>query len=175
MRKLLVVSYPIISPSHFAWIQDLRKQYDEINFKVISPHFTLVFPVSNIKEEAFVQHVRQSMKSIQSFEFVIRCATIFNDAFRRYTHLFLVPDEGYSHIIKLHDQLYTGVLAKELRLDIAFIPHIGIANFHDASSCKQLADNINKQQFEIHGRVEKLDIIWDENDRIGTIEEVVLI
>jgi hypothetical protein len=88
MRKLLVVSYPIISHDCFDWIQGLRKQYDELNFKAIAPHFTLVFPVSNIKQETFVQHVKQSVESVKSFEFAIRCATICNDAFRRYTHLF---------------------------------------------------------------------------------------
>jgi 2'-5' RNA ligase len=174
MIRLLVVSYPIISSSHFAWIQDIRKQYDQLNFKAIDPHFTLVFPVANIEQETFIHHVKQSIENVQSFEFVIRCAIICDDAFRKHTHVFLVPDEGYSRIVKLHDRLYTGVLAEELRLDLAFTPHIGIANSRDARSCKQLADNLNQQQFEIYGKVNKLDLLWDKNNRVGTIEEVLL-
>ncbi len=174
MRRLLVVSYPIIADRHFTWIQDLREQYDELNFQVIDPHFTLVFPVANIEPETFIYHVKRSIENIRSFEFVIRCATISDDAFSQYTHVFLVPDRGYSNIIKLHDRLYTGVLAAELRLDLAFTPHIGIANSLNARNCKQLADRLNSQEFEIDGKVSKIDLIWEENNRVGTIEEVWL-
>jgi 2'-5' RNA ligase len=174
MKRLLVVSYPIIIDRHFTWIQDLREQYDKLNFQVIDPHFTLVFPVANIEPETFIHHVKQSIDNIQPFEFVIRCATISGDAFSKYTHVFLVPDRGYSNIIKLHDRLYTGILAAELRLDLVFIPHIGIANSLNARKCKQLADRLNSQEFEIDGKVNKLDLIWEENNRVDTIEEILL-
>jgi 2'-5' RNA ligase len=182
MRRLLVVSYPIISDRHFDWIQAVRSKYDKLNFQTIDPHFTLVFPIANLgshserlrQREILVNHVKRSIENIQSFEFVIRCATIYDDAFSKYTHVFLVPDEGYSQIIKLHDRLYTGVLAQELRLDLPFIPHIGIANSLDARDCKQLADRLNQQELEIAGKVDKLDLIWEEDDRVGTIEEVWL-
>jgi 2'-5' RNA ligase superfamily len=175
MRRLSVVIYPIISAHDFEWIQSIRKQYDELNFNVIAPHFTLIFPVANIAEATFIHHVKQSTKNIRSFNFALRCATICDDAFCNHTHVFLVPDEGHSQIIKLHDRLYTGVLAKELRLDLAFIPHIGIANSRNISICKQLADRLNQQNFEVCGAVRQLDIIWDENDRAGTIEKIFLI
>jgi hypothetical protein len=71
-----------------------------------------------------------------------------------------VPDEGHSKIIKLHDRLYTGVIESEIRLDIPFIPHIGIGNSLDAHSCKQLVDRLNADRFEIRGRVDQLDLIW---------------
>jgi hypothetical protein len=47
MKKIasLVVNYPTISADDFAWIQDIRRQYDELNFRAIDPHFTLVFPI----------------------------------------------------------------------------------------------------------------------------------
>jgi hypothetical protein len=114
-------------------------------------------------------------RCIQPFEFAIRCAVLGNDAFSEYTHVFLVPDEGYSNIVKLHDRLYAGVIASELRLDIPFIPHIGIANSLDARRCKQLVDRLNSQQFEIRGRFDGLDVIWSEGNRVGTIESVNLV
>jgi hypothetical protein len=174
MERLLVVSYPIVDVDRLAWIQDIRSQYDELNFKTIEPHFTFVFPVAGIDRETFIRHVQRSLANRQSFEFVIRCATICDDAFSDYTHVFLVPDEGYSQIVKLHDRLYTGILAAKLHLDLPFIPHIGIANSRNAIGCKQLADRLNQQQFEIRGTVTKLDILWDKNDRVETIEEVLL-
>jgi 2'-5' RNA ligase superfamily len=175
MKSLLVVNYPTISKDDLAWIQDIRKKYDELNFTAIEPHFTLVFPLTDIDRATLISHVQQSIQAIQSFEFILRCAVLSNDAFSNYTHVFLVPDEGYSKIIKLHDRLYTAVLANELRLDIPFIPHIGIANSLNARSCKELVDRLNSQQFELRGRIDKLDIIWSEGDLVETIESINLV
>ncbi|WP_310486949.1 2'-5' RNA ligase family protein [Chamaesiphon sp. VAR_69_metabat_338] len=170
----LVVSYPSISSDSLAWIQDIRQEHDELNFRAIDPHFTLVFPIADLDREQLVSHVKQAISGTNSFEFVIRCAVLGNDAFSEYTHVFLVPEEGYSNIVKLHDRLYTGVIANELRLDLPFIPHIGIANSLDARSCKELVDRLNDRPFEICGRVDCLDIIWSQADRVGTITSVNL-
>ncbi len=172
MRNLLVVNYPTISGIDFTWIQNIRKQQDKLNFSAIDPHFTLVFPIIDIDRETLVNHVKQSVQSIKAFEFTLRCAVLCNDAFSKYIHVFLVPDKGYSNIVKLHDRLYTGVIANQLRLDIPFIPHIGIANSLDAHHCKQLVDLLNSQPFEIRGKVERLDVISMQGDIIETIEWV---
>jgi 2'-5' RNA ligase len=175
MNTLLVVSYPIISVEDFTWIQEIRQQYDELNFRAINPHLTLVFPLIEIDQATLISHVQHSIQGIQSFEFTLRCAVLSNDAFSEYTHVFLVPDEGYSKIVKLHDRLYTAVLADRLRLDIPFIPHIGIANSLNSQSCKELVDRLNSQQFEISGRIERLAIIWSEGDLVETIESIQLV
>jgi hypothetical protein len=44
----LVVSYPTISNDGLIWIQDVRREYDELNFSAIDPHFALVFPIADI-------------------------------------------------------------------------------------------------------------------------------
>ena len=175
MKTLLVVSYPIISVENFAWIQAIRQQYDVLNFSAIDPHFTLVFTLIDIDRATLISHVQQSIQDIPAFEFTLRCAVLSNDAFYEYTHVFLVPDEGHSKIVKLHDRLYTAVLADRLCLDIPFIPHIGIANSPNARSCKELVDQLNSQHFEIRGRIDRLDIIWSEGDLVETIASVKLV
>jgi 2'-5' RNA ligase superfamily len=105
MRNLLVVNYPTISADNFEWIQDVRQQEDELNFRAIDPHFTLVFPIIEIDRATLVSHVKRSIEGIQSFEFTLRCAVLCNDVFSKHTHVFLVPDEGYNKIVKLHDRL----------------------------------------------------------------------
>jgi 2'-5' RNA ligase len=175
MRNLLVVNYPIISKDNWKWIQEIRQEYDELNFRAIDPHFTLVFPLIDIDRATLISHIQQSIQNVQAFEFTLRCAVLSNDAFSDYIHVFLVPDEGYSKIVKLHDRLYTAVLADRLRLDIPFIPHIGIANSLNAQSCKELVDRLNSQQFEISGRIDRLDIIWSEGDLVETIESIDLV
>jgi hypothetical protein len=78
---LLVVNYPTISKEDFEWIQHLRREHDRLNFSAIDPHFTLVFLIDDIDPEQLVSHIRQSVRDVESFEFVIRCAVLANDAF----------------------------------------------------------------------------------------------
>lgn len=173
MSNLLVVNYPTISTNDFEWIQDIRQQEDKLNFNAIDPHFTFVFPVA-IDRETLTSHVQELIQDIQPFEFTLRCAVLCNDVFSKYIHVFLVPDEGYSHIVKLHDRLYTGIIADKLLLDIPFIPHIGIANSLNPHHCKQLVDLLNRQQFEIRGRIDRLDIISSQGDLIEAVKSLDL-
>jgi 2'-5' RNA ligase len=173
-RSLLVIAYPTISTEDFHWIQSIRKCHDELNLEVVAPHFTIVFPVFNFEEEAFINHVKQAIQKIEAFDFVIRCAVLGDDAFSDYMHVFLVPDEGYSNIVKLHDRLYKEMLVNELRLDIPFVPHIGIANSRNTKMCKRLVDELNTKSFKIRGRIENLDVSWYENDKVSTIEKISL-
>jgi hypothetical protein len=110
-RSLLVVNYPTLATADLEKIQSIRKQHDVLYRDVVVPHFTLVFPVFNLDENSFIDPVKQVTQSMPAFEFVICCATLGDDAFSDYTHVLLVPDEGYSRIVRLHDRLYTGRLA----------------------------------------------------------------
>jgi hypothetical protein len=85
-----------------------------------------------------------------------------------------VPDEGHSDIVKLHDRLYEGELAPHLRLDIPFIPHIGIANAIDPKACKELADDLNGREFVVEGSIEALDVVSYDGEKVTTIERIAL-
>jgi len=172
--SLLVLAYPKIEKQDYEWIQNIRSKEDERFYDVVEPHFTLVFPVSNINQEVFINHVQKVSKKYGTFYFALRCAQIVKDSFSNYTDVFLVPEEGYRIFIKLHDALYTGPLEEELRLDIPFIPHIGIANHKDARKCKELADRINTQNPEIIGAINKLSIVSYENDKVLNLTDVFL-
>lgn len=87
---------------------------------------------------------------------------------------FLVPDEGFSDLVGLHDAPYTGPLRAELRLDLPFIPHFAVANATSAERCKNIVDDLNAQRREIHARVEKLDIIAYDGKKTWAIEQSVL-
>jgi 2'-5' RNA ligase len=170
---LLVLAYPKISNDDFLWIQSVRDVHDELYAKVVAPHFTLVFPVA-IEPASLIDHVKQVVKSRSGFAFTIKCAVLEKDAFNEYTHVFLAPDQGYSDLVKLHDRLYTGILENELRLDISFIPHIGIANSVKPETCKKLADQINEKNLAISGSIDKLDVVLYAGDSVKTIERIEL-
>lgn len=172
--SLLVLAYPEVEKKDFNWIQSFRAKHDERYFNVVDPHFTMVFPVVNISERDLVIHVQKIAKKFNEFFFVIRCAQIVKDSFSDYTDVFLIPEEGYRIFVKLHDALYTDLLEKELRLDIPFIPHLGIANSLDPLKCKKLADEINSKNIEIVGAISKLSIVSYEDDKIDMLKEVYL-
>lgn len=172
--SLLVLAYPEIEKKDFNWIQSFRAKHDERYFNVVDPHFTMVFPLFSVSEKELINHVQKTAKKFNEFFFVIRCAQIVKDSFSDYTDVFLIPEEGYRIFVKLHDALYTDLLEKELRLDIPFIPHLGIANSLDPLKCKKLADEINSKNIEIVGAVSKLSIVSYENDKVELLKEVFL-
>ncbi len=168
----LVLAYPEISKSDFDLIQNFRKKNDELFYSVVNPHFTIVFPVFDQSEADFISEIKKQAKNLNKFDFVLRCATINKDAFNEYFHAFLVPDEGYSNIVKIHDKLYSGMLKDNLRLDLDFVPHIGIGNSVDKFICKKMVDEWNKDEFEIKGKVSSLKIVDYENNLVREIEEI---
>jgi hypothetical protein len=172
--SLLVLAYPQIEKKDYDWIQSFRSEHDGKYYNIVHPHFTIVFPVLDTNEKELIVHVQKATKQFKEFYFVLRCAQIVKDSFSDYTDVFLIPEEGYRLFVKLHDSLYSGILEKDLRLDIPFIPHLGIANNRDPYVCKDLADKLNKKGIEILGSISKLDIVSYEDDKISTLKEIYL-
>lgn len=156
--SLAVVAYPDISQKYRDWIEDIRAAHDELYYRAIEPHFTLVFLVHDFIAEELAQHVRTQCSGFETIRFALRCATCVKDAFSDYMHVFLVPDTGFSSLVRLHDRLYGGPLEHEIRLDIPFIPHIGVGNCRDFTKMKRLADELNREPFSVEGTIQMLDL-----------------
>ena len=173
--SLLVLGYPKFRTADFEWIQNIRSKYDLRFYNVVNPHFTLVFPVYNIMQNEFTVDVVKKTSDIKKLKFFLRCAVIVKDSFSDYTDILLIPDEGYSDIVKLHDKLYSGILKNELRLDIPFIPHIGVGGFTNPAESKVVADDLNKSNFIIKGIIDKLDVVNYDYPKVESIKEMQLI
>lgn len=170
---LLAVAYPDLAPPDYTWIQSIRQQHDP-HYRLIAPHFTLVFPTPAVDQGAFIDHITVQTKQVHAIPFLIQCATFVKDAFSSQTHIFLVPDQGYSTLVKLHDACYTGILSSSLSLDVAFIPHITVGAHADPQVCKAVADQINQQGMRICGHIHTIDILAYENNRVSTIKQIGL-
>ena len=166
------LSFPKISTVDLVWIQTIRKSHDP-QYALVAPHFTLVFGVEIDKAE-LTTHVQAVVQSYNSFVFAMRCALVVKDSFSPNYNLFLVPDDGLSELVKLHDALYTAVLAPHLRLDVPYIPHITIAGSADAAKMKQLADELNAQSFCIEGKVEQVDLVQFAGDVLTAVKSFKL-
>jgi 2'-5' RNA ligase len=164
---LLVIAYPKIKNDDYQLVQEFRKQYDELLYSVVEPHFTFVFPVFDFEKNCFINETITKSKNVKPIDFEIKCSTVNSDPFSDYYHLLLVPDKGYSDIVKVHDKLYSGVFFKDLRLDIDFIPHIAIANSKDKLTVKKWADMWNSKDFTIAGTIKTLTVV-DYIDNIVT-------
>jgi hypothetical protein len=172
---MVVLAYPKFSETDYEWIQNYRKVNDILYYDIVDPHFTFVFPTYNLPKDNFIEEISSKCKNEKQIPFIIRSAVINKDSFIDTYHELLVPDKGHSSIIKLHDKLYSGKLFTELRLEIDFIPHIGIGNSKDPIICKNKVDKINKLNIEIKGIIDDLDIAIYENNKVETVEKVKLL
>ena len=172
--SLLVVAYPELSFEDRQWIQEIRKQHDS-NYAIIEPHFTLVFPDTTVDQQELITHVEHVTQGLHGFAVILRCAMVVKDALSPKTHLFLVPDKGFSKLTKLHDALYRGPLASSLRLDVPFIPHMTVGDNEDAQVMKVAADTINEQSIVVRIDVLALDILRHEAGVVEKVHTVTLL
>jgi hypothetical protein len=171
--NLHVVAYPEFTQADYEWIQASRRDHNSL-YKVIEPHFTIVFSVPNMPVADFAAEIKERASGVAAIRFCLRCAVINKDSFSDNYDAFLVPDEGFGRITKLHDRLYNGKLSVHHRLDISYIPHLSIANSTDAARIKRIVDEWNKKEFAINGTISSLDIINYENRVVTTIEKIHL-
>lgn len=156
---LLAIAYLQLNPADGSWINAFRKKHDHLYYGEIDPHFTLVFPTSGISPDDFVCEISSKSVNLESFNFVIRSAMTNNDRLSEYSHIFLVPDEGNSQVVKIHDQLYSGTLKKMRKTDIDFISHVTVGSYTDPRTCIALVEEINKKDLIIKGEITSIDIV----------------
>ena len=172
-KKLIAMAYPEFSGEDNNLIENYRKDHDSF-FKIVKAHFTLVFAIEDITAEDFIIEIKMQLGSSKSFSFCLRSAVISKDGFEDIYHVFLVPEEGFSRFVKLHDKLYGGKLIQYRRFDLDYIPHIGIATSPDKMVSKKMVDEWNSKEFAIKGNISTIDIVEYENEIVTTIERIKL-
>jgi 2'-5' RNA ligase len=170
---LVVVGYPSISKHDFDWIQLVRSQHDD-QFKIIAPHFTLVFPCRLKNQQDLINHVQARVKGIPPIPFSIKKVIAVKDRLSENTHLFLTPEEGSNAILKLHDRLYTDILASELNRDVPFIPHITLGKSLDPDRIQRLAAEINTRNLAIKGTLDTLVVASFDGQQVKTLAYIQL-
>jgi len=160
--SLVVLARPDWRPADRAWLVSLRDRHGGAYFDPgLGPHITLVFPVEEPEKGhgGIVSHVRTVAAETAAFDTAWRVVMPVRDSFSGDTFLYLCPDEGSSTLIRLHDRLYTGPLADELRLDLPYIPHVTLGRFSSARIAKALADDLNAGEPELRVRVETVELL----------------
>jgi len=172
--SFVVIAYPKISQTNFDWIEIIRQEYDLLRYSVVKPHITFVFPSNKIDQAMLIQHVQAVANRFKAIPIKLDLAKVVEDDSKTYSHAFLVPSLGYDQITQLHDLLYTGALKSELRLDIPFIPHLGIGNNPDKTAMQTLVDKINNGKVSIYGTIDELTVAEHDASNLVDIIKVAL-
>lgn len=169
---LYSLCYPTLCEEDDEFIRSYRREHDLPYRDVVNHHFTIVFGIRDLAKDVYIRHVRDIAASHPSISFVCRYAMLGNDAVDDNYYVFLVPDEGYSMISLLHDRLYTGPFAPFHRLDIPYIPHIGIATIADAPKIKGLCDKLNSTGVHISGTLNHITVCEYDGNHITDLERI---
>lgn len=118
-------------------IQKIRKDFDPL-YAYIEPHITLVFPFeSDLTKNDLKEHLEKQLEEIKPFEVMLKGVTGANDGY-----IFLDMKEGNDQIIKLHDNLYTGILEDKLNRFIPYVPHITLGQLSNKQSQIEVVEEL---------------------------------
>ena len=68
--------------------------------------------------------------------------------------------------MRLHDELYTGVLAEYLRDELPFVPHVTLGSFgEDAGRCWQALAEAEQWELDYLSIVDRLDLVKINRER----------
>ena len=168
MNALYTLAYPTISTADTDRLDAFRRRHDP-HHAVVAAHFTMVFACTGLDERTYIEHVAAVSRLSSPISFSCRYAMLGSDDEAERGYVYLVPDEGYSGISRLHDALYSGTLSRHLRLDIPFIPHITLGASADRNSAKRLCDELNATGDVVHGSIEALSVAALQDGQIRNL------
>ncbi len=154
MSALEVVARPEFGKAELDWLTHLRQTRAH---STGAPAFTLVFPGAQ-SADAVVKHVSKTCAITSRIRFRLRSAMIVPEAGMGLYHVFLVPDEGFGAIIRLHERLHTGPLACCLHPETPYIPHVTVASTKEFDAAQQTMALLNAKDLAIAGRIDEIEV-----------------
>ena len=171
METLEVIARPHFNKVDLAWLTDIRTRRAGSRG---APYLTLVFANLSLTSAAFLKAVRTHTKNIHPIRFRLRSALVVPEHAAGRFHVFLIPDEGFGAILKLHDVLHVGPLKPALRQDSPYLPHITVATTSDYATARDLAVALNQGGIDIQGHIEALEVESRIDQTIKLVAEVPL-
>lgn len=171
MDSLEVVARPQFDKTDVAWLMEMRAKRAS-NYG--PPYFTLVFPGAAMEPGEFANLVRQRARDVHRIRFRLRSALVVPEVAVKRFHVFLVPDEGFGAILKLHDRLHAGPLEACLRPETPYLPHITVATTADYTAARKLAAGLNANDLQIDGVIEALQVERRVGEVVRLIAEIPL-
>jgi hypothetical protein len=167
MSALEVVAKPKFGKPELEWLMRVREARASSSGP---PAFTLVFPGADSTTDEVVRHIKATCATISRIRFCLRSALIVPDL--NGFHVFLVPDEGFGAIVRLHDRLHVGPLARCLRPEMPYIPHLTITSTTELAAARRTKTSLNAHDLSIAGRIDEIEIHERDDDaprRVATV------
>jgi len=155
MGALEVVAKPEFGKAELDWLTQLRKN---LAHSFGPPAFTLVFPGAEATTQEIIKHVKAACAATPRIRLCLRSAMIVPEHKMGWYHVFLVPDEGFGAVIRLHDRLHAGPLACCLQPDMPYIPHVTIASTRELDAARQTMAALNAKDLAITGRIDEIEV-----------------
>jgi len=171
MDSLEVIARPRFEKTDLDWLTDIRSRRTGSRGP---PYFTLVFPGAQMEPAAFATLIRTRAQEIPRIRFHLRSALVVPEQTVRRFHVFLIPDEGFGAILRLHDRLHTGPIEACLRADTPYLPHITVATSADITAARKVAASLNAGGVDIGGVIEALEVERRTGEVVRTIAHVPL-
>lgn len=154
-------------------LEDIRKKYDYLH-DMIEGHITLVFPFeSDLSTDDLVKSIKPIME--KSKKFMISCRSISKVEAHGY-FLFLDVSKGEDSIMKLHDELYQGILAEyqpEWAKNGGYRAHMTLGRFKDERSLDIAYEDVKGFNETMEILIDRVYIEIIEEDESSTIEAVI--
>ena len=171
--RIAIAALPRFAQDDLDWIDHIRSRYDPQR-NVIAPHFTLVFPFETDAAEVVLEHATSVASQTKPSSFVLRSAFAVKDAVTASSHVFLIPDEGFSAVVALHESLNSGNVAPIARPDIPFIPHVTVGAFENPEQADAVANELNAGGVAITGTIFVLDVLELDGKTVKQILRIEL-
>lgn len=171
MESLEVIARPHFDKDDLAWLTDIRSRRAGSRG---APYFTLVFPGAQMEAPAFAAQIRRNVGDFPRIRFRLRSALVVPETAVSRFHVFLIPDEGFGAILRLHDVLHVGKIEAAIRPETPYLPHITVATSADRKQARELAQALNQGGIDISGHIDALTVERRNGEAIQNIAEIPL-
>jgi 2'-5' RNA ligase len=163
---LAIVTFPEIQADEFGWIEDLRGTHLPAPEAGVAPHVTLVFPAEITTDDNLMMHMLGAAGSTQPIDASFRIAAPMVDPIKGGWTVRLLPDQGLSKLMRLHNFLYTGPFAPHLNLDASYVPHLTVGRATSGQQAQALSEELNSSVIEIEARFTTVDLLRIEDGKV---------
>jgi len=153
-----LVHYPAVD---LRLIDGLRSKYDP-QFHLIAPHITIMFPaLDSIGERSLVAHIESVLHHWESFPIRLKGLQKSWDEY-----LFLLLNKGDEDVIRLHNEIYTGLLSEYRDEARPFIPHLTLGVFRGKNEeYSQALKEAEQLKLDYECMLDRLHLIKINDDR----------
>jgi 2'-5' RNA ligase len=171
VESLEVIARPHFDKADLAWLTDIRSRRAGSRGP---PYFTLVFPGADMTPQAFAAQIRTNARDVPRIRFHLRSALVVPEPMVKRFHVFLIPDEGFGAILRLHEALHVGPIEAALRRDMAYLPHITVATTTSHAEARKVAHDLNQGGLDIGGHIDALEVERRAGEVIKVFAEIPL-